>query len=194
MNRLLTILTLFALLLSCKSVTDKVKRDHEILGNFDNYQGIDLTNTIIVERHLIDLDNDGTLDTLLLENLSDLVGDPQLFTILKLKTQNQNIELRNIGGYKIDHDCKTELNQEIASDLLFVSEFNKKKKIILIWDYQYPDCSTMFEAFEFSNEGIKKIYSENAIIKDLSKSNQKLIMNISLNCDTQNDSAIIDLK
>lgn len=106
MKHLLTIV-ITILILSCTNGDDRESTDAKVIGNFSQYSGIDTTAILNIDRYEVDLDFDSRLDTIILENLKDLVGDPQLFTIIRIKlASNKEFVIKNIGGYKQDPNTK----------------------------------------------------------------------------------------
>jgi hypothetical protein len=85
MNRLMLIVLLtLAGLIACTPGKSSEKYKTFTQGSFQAYRSIDTINTIEVERHIEDLNSDSKADTLLLENLRDLAGDPQLYSLIRV--------------------------------------------------------------------------------------------------------------
>lgn len=151
------------------------KRDYIETGDFSNLKGIDTTNTVLVAQYIIE-DNK---DTLLLKNLNELTGDPQFFSIVKFRSKSAVYELKNIQGYKIDPKTKINLQNQVVSDLIFLTENSNKEKLAFIWDYQYPDCSNLFEIIKFTKPKPIKILSEEILVKEISINEAKTVLIIS---------------
>jgi hypothetical protein len=152
----------------------KIKRIKISVDDFSQLTGIDTTKTLFIEEYVF-ADN----DTLSLEHLTELVGDPQLYSIIKLKNNDVIFELKNIQGYKIDPKTKINLSNLVDSKLIFMTENKLKEKLIFVWDYQYPDCSNLFEIIKISKPKPTKIFSEDLLVKEISMNEEKTTLVIS---------------
>lgn len=155
-----------------------------IIGDYSEFMGVDTTKKVIIDTYLKDLDNSGTDDSLVLGNLNDLIGDPQLFTFVKLITAFQTVEIRNIGGFKIDQNSIIEFRNQIESEFIFIAKTKTNKTLAFIWDFQYPDCTNNFEIYSIGQNEIFRLFSENVIVKEIadSESENNLILIIDKNC------------
>src|SRR5690606_38933661 len=118
--------------------------------------------------------------------LTGLVGDPQIFTILKLKGQKQIFEIINLAGCKIDTKTKIDFKNLINSNLVYLIETEKKDRIFFIWDYQYPDCTTWFEIFKISEKTLKSIYAESVLVTEIKrgKTNEYISLTVISDCNS----------
>lgn len=164
--------------------THSDERELITIGDFSEYSEMNTTETRQIEQHILSSKNRETNDTLLLENLEDLVGDPQIFTIIKFKDEHKIIELKNVAGAKIDPKTKIDFENLIHSDLIYLIEYKKKEKIMFIWDFQYPDCSTLFEIYKITELGIKKVFSDEVVVKEIKsgKTDKSITLKVTKNC------------
>lgn len=160
------------MMISCTQQESGNSLNIEYTGSFDEYKGIDTTNTVFIERHILDLDFDKKLDTIVIENVQALVGDPQIFTILKIKlaTNNEHI-LHNLGGYKQDSTTFKKYLNRVKSELIYIPQFGDADSHIFIWDYQYPDCTAKIEIYTVSKSGVEKNYSGNLYASEIADFN-----------------------
>lgn len=196
MSRLIGILTLIGLL-ACNPTDSPQKSEVITQGNFQKYKNLDTTHTIEIERHVVDLDFDSKADTLILENLQDLVGDPQLYSIIRVVLSNQEeYLLKNVAGYKIDPQSEVSLKNRIKSENIFLPNLGKAKTVLCLWDYPYPDCSNKFEILAWEREGFKTLFREDVEVDKLTwqKENSQFLLDISRDCGNEKDKALIELK
>jgi hypothetical protein len=169
----------------------------KIQGNFKNYPKLDTTNTVEIERQIIDLNNDKVNDTIILENLTDLIGDPQLYSILRIKlSTKQEFKLKNVSGSFIDSSSKIETGNKLNSKYIYLIDVSDKKKLFLIWDYKYPDCTNNFEIVELLENGFKIIFNEDFIVKRITmpKEKEMILIEGSSDCGETQETKSIDIK
>jgi hypothetical protein len=148
-------------MMSCNETKQADGHYIESHGNFSFYSGIDTLETINIAKYEIDLDFDNKIDTIFLENLKGFVGDPQLYTILRIKLGNSNEYIfKNIGGELIDKQTSLKLSNRIQSDKLYIPNQVNEISYLFVWDYQYPDCTALLNIFTVDNAGIKQVYSD----------------------------------
>ena len=164
-------------------------------GNFGNYNNIDTINTIEIERHQLDFDKDNLIDTLILENLKVLVGDPQIFSIVKINSPNGKQKIiKNIGGYLIDKKSNIQIKNLINSDKILVFKTDSLNSVFAIWDFQYPDCTSEFYMFQIT-DSIKQLYKGNLKVTLLKLDiNLKNILIDGYDCETKLDQIKISIK
>ncbi|WP_162426482.1 hypothetical protein [Pontibacter pudoricolor] len=153
-NLLLAISLLFY---SCSQQAGERTYTVEYTGDFKEYKGVDTLSTYLVDRYIIDLDYDGKADTIVLENLEDLKGDPQLFTIMKVKlASNKEYVYKNVQGALIDKETKLKLQNRLQSDKLYIPETTGQNSLVFVWDYQYPDCTARLAIYQIDKSGISE--------------------------------------
>jgi len=202
MKRYLKLFFIFVTLASCdtsknndQSTAKNSGREIINIGDFSYYSDIDTTETVLIETHWIQRAGQKSADTLILENLQDLVGDPQIYSIVKFKDANRIIELKNVAGYKIDLSTKIGFKNLVNSDLVYLIENEFKEKILFIWDFQYPDCTTRFVIYKITDLGIEKIYADNIIVQEISRgsSANQLTITFFKDCDEIESHVTLDL-
>ena len=162
--KLIVVFFSITLLTSCS-----LKKEKEVytIGNYTSYSKIDTLHIKEVEKHILKLTYDNYKDTLTLGNLTDLIGDPQIYSDVEIKTQTSLTHLKNVNGYKIDLHTKINIKNELNSDLIFLGK-TKNHYFLLIWDYKYPDCTNWFSIYKLDNTKPQKIYSESVIVDSIS--------------------------
>jgi hypothetical protein len=133
------------------------------IGNFSGYKNIDTTSIFEVERLLFDLDDDKKIDTIIFKNLEDLKDDPQLFSIVEIKTKEDTYVIKNIDGYYIDKRTQIKIENIVNSDLALFSNTNENSSVIIIWGYQYPDCTSAINVIKFPKKKFNLEYINNNI-------------------------------
>lgn len=164
-------------------VNASFKRDSISLGDYSFYKGIDTLKTVEVEKHLIHISNKKVKDTLIIENLADLEGEPQLFSIITIKGHESLIQLKNVAGYKIDFNTNIEFENLLSSDLVYLFENRELDKFLIIWDFQYPDCTNLVEIIKLSNHEATKVFSESILIKEIKSGEEgSLVLTVEDSC------------
>ena len=170
----LTIVILVGLFLSsCTQHENTEKIKVKYIGDFSQYKGIDTTNTMVIEQYQIDLDFDNKLDTIVLENVKDLIGDPQLFTIVKIKlSSGQNFVINDVAGYTQDIRTKKNFPNRINSDKIYIPEFNNIENYMIIWDYQYPSCDAYISVFKVAQGDVNQVYCKSFYLSEIDDFNK----------------------
>ncbi len=164
-------------------VSSSFKRDIIILGDYSFYKGIDTLKIVEVEKHQIHISNKKVKDTLIIENLVDLEGEPQLFSSVTMKGLESLIQLKNVAGYKIDFNTNIEFENLLSSDLVYLFEDRELDKFLIIWDFQYPDCTNLVEIVKLSTHEVTKVFSESVLIKEIKSGEEgSLILTVEDSC------------
>ncbi len=156
-------------LFSCTHQENEERNKVKYIGNFSHYKGIDTTKTFVIEQYQIDLDFDNQLDTIVLENITDLIGDPQIFTIIKIKlTSGKTFIINNVDGYTQDTRTKKNFPNRINSDKIYIPKLNNNNKTyLIIWDYQYPSCDAYVSIFKVEKDNVNQIYKKSFYISEI---------------------------
>ena len=158
------------LLLSCNQQGNNREK---VLGNFTHYKGIDTMKTIVIEQYQVDLDFDKQPDTIVLENVQDLVGDPHIFTIVKLKFASGNrFVIKDVAGYTMDVMTKKDFPNRIHSDKLYIPKFGNAVNYLIIWDYQYPGCDAIVSVFKVEKREVREVYKGSIYISEIGDFNE----------------------
>ncbi|MCR9152729.1 MAG: hypothetical protein NXI09_01350 [Bacteroidetes bacterium] len=169
----LTIIILVGMFLFSCTQQEKERKNVKYIGDFSHYEGIDTTKTIVIEQHQIDLDFDNKLDTIILENVKDLIGDPQIFTIVKIKlSSGQSFVINDVAGYTLDVRTKKNFINRINSDKIYIPEFNNTENYMVIWDYQYPSCDAYISVFKIAKGDVNCVYRESFYISEIDDFNK----------------------
>ena len=194
MKNLLLVLCL--LFYSCSQQSAERIHSIEYSGDFKEYKGIDTLSTFIVDRYTIDLDFDSKADTIVLENLEDLKGDPQLYTIIKVKlATNKEFVLKNVHGARIDSKTSLNFPNRLQSDKLYIPEINGKQSLLFVWDYQYPDCTAGLSIYQVDKSGVSEKINQNYYASEIAESNDNVLVIGRPDCeeDTAMDSIYVRL-
>lgn len=144
------------------------KKEEVYDGDFSSYKEIDTTQTIVIEKHIVDLNLDNIKDTVILENVKELIGDPQIFTILKIKiSYDKDYIFHNVDGYKIDSNTKLKFPNKINSDKIYIPDFNKKENYIIVWGYQYPSCDAEVSVYKIEKEKVENVFKQAFYISEI---------------------------
>ena len=151
----------------------------EYTGNFKNYKGIDTLTTYPIDRYVLDLDSDMKQDTIILENLKDLKGEPQLFTIVRIKLANQKeYVLKDVQGRLIDKTSKLGLANRISSDKMYIPATKSGENLIFVWDYQYPDCSAKLAIYQFNRSDVSERFKEDFYVSEITEQDKSGVIGI----------------
>jgi hypothetical protein len=165
-----------------------------VIGNFSSYKNIDTTATFEIDRILFDVDNDKKLDTIIFKNLEELKGDPQLFSIVEIKTKENVYIIKNIDGYYIDNRTKVKIKNLVKSDIALFSNTPENTAVFIVWGYQYPDCTATINVFKFPKNKFILEYTKNNItvntVSFIDDNNSILIEGIDL-CNDEKKQIIV---
>lgn len=192
-NLLLAICSLFY---SCGQQSGERTNTVEYNGNFKEYKGLDTLSTFLVDRYVIDLNYDGKADTIVLENLEDLKGDPQLFTIMTVKlSSNKVFVFKNVQGARIDSKTNLTLPNRLQSDKLYIPEIDGRNSLLFVWDYQYPDCTAGLCIYQVDKNEISEKIKQNYFVSDIAELNKNIVVIGKPDCeeDAATDSIYISL-
>jgi hypothetical protein len=160
----------------CQTLLDE-SEPTVVQGDFSQYKYLDTLKVIEIQRFLINLNENNQPDTLILENLESLVGDPQLFSILDIRLFNgRRYILKNIVGKNVDSLTRIKFRNRLKTNLIFIPELKTKETLFFIWDYQYPDCSAQFEIVKFDDNGFTKLYKKDVHVHQISAMNNDEIL------------------
>ncbi len=186
-NTILVLLLFIAV--SCSNQNSEV----ECFGSFAKYKGIDTNSTVIIDTYQIDLDFDGVEDQIVLENLKDLVGDPQLFTIVKIRMGDGKVYVfKDIGGYYLDKSVAVKYPNRIESNKLYIPSLSQRESGIFIWDFTYPDGTSNFQFLRIW-KGHAGLTSDNMIVTKIEDLNQDNIVDVEGYSINENDRIIIQI-
>lgn len=169
----------------------------KFIGDFNEYPWLDTNQTVLIEKHLVDLDFDNKTDTITLEAVKELVGDPQLFHIIRIKlASGQNYVLNNVAGFTQDLKTATLLPNRINSDKLYIPTLSNVENYLIIWDYPYPSCEAFVSIFKLDQLDIQLIYDESIYLSEIGDSNQsgKLYLKGKTNCEADSTAVIFSLE
>ena len=196
MRKLLTIIVL-VLMFSCVNRENKESKNVTIIGDFSLYEGMDTTKTIFIDRYLIDLNFDSIPDTIILENLKSLVGDPQIYTIIRIKLYNQKeFVFKNVGGYTQDLKTIKEFPNRINSDKIYIPDFRNDESYLIFWDWQYPNCEAEVCVLKVAEDKIKKVFKENFYVSEINDFNHdgKIDFKGKSTCDENEPVKVVEIE
>ncbi|MDB5257615.1 MAG: hypothetical protein JWM14_2310 [Chitinophagaceae bacterium] len=141
-------------------------------GDYSFYKKLDTTATLAIDGYVIDLDGDQLKDSIILEEIKDLAGDPQLYTMMTIKLgNNKNYVIKNISGELIPYHISLPLPNKLKSDMLYIPQTGKGENYFFVWDYQYPDGTALLTVLSLDKQGVHTLYESNFYIKEISDLN-----------------------
>ncbi|HSY61366.1 MAG TPA: hypothetical protein VK796_05790 [Cytophaga sp.] len=174
------------LMCSCTKYDNGKRNNVKYIGDFSFYKGIDTTKTIVIEQYQIDLDFDNQLDSIVLKNLNDLAGDPQIFSIVEIKlASGKEFVIHNVGGYTQDIRTKKKFLNKVKSDKIYIPDINNTENYLIIWDYQYPSCDAYISIFKIKNDDMNQVYNQKFYISEIDDFNNdgKMDFKGKMTCD-----------
>ncbi len=166
MNKILYTFLCIAILFSCNKGKETLS-ETVYFGDYSYYKNIDTTDIVKIESHALDLNGDKIADSIVLENVKDLIGDPQLFTKMTLKlSNNKSYVVKNIQGALIPKDVGFSLPNKLKSDKLYLTQMGEDNYII-VWDYPYSVGSNLLTVYKLSKDKLSKLFEGNYYVSSI---------------------------
>ncbi|MHB1276854.1 MAG: hypothetical protein ACYC1Q_00480 [Bacteroidia bacterium] len=114
---------------------------NSIYGDYSHYKNLDTITKVLKEQFPLDLDKDGKMDTIRIENVKDFEGDPEDFSEITVKFGNGNLlTLKNVNGYFRDTSITISVPVLYRGTRITVLDGPNNCASIILNGYQYPSC------------------------------------------------------